>query len=167
MDPRGVVDLRSSNSSSCPGLLDLRSCGGEGQGEVFLRHAEGGARVADGDGHELHLAPDGLEGGDKGGFLHSLLLFSLVASKVPAESDLDDNEVALLAVKVVRVRHWAVWYSSGVDEVGAVPYPALWRESWVSSGRIQYGMRDGASVHSESVFGLVSYLGSCETFVCL
>ncbi len=99
-------------------------------GEVSLRLAESGARVADGDGHELHLAPDGLEGGDDGGVLLSLLLSSLVACQVPTESDLDENQVALLAVEGVRV----------------------WLESWVASGRIHNGIRAGASVHSESVF---------------
>jgi len=35
-----------------------------------------------------------------------------------AESDLDNDEVALLAVESAWVRRWGVRYSSGVDEVG-------------------------------------------------
>ena len=42
----------------------------------------------------------------------------LVASEVLAESDLDDDEVALFAVEGNHVRGRSVRYSSGVDEVG-------------------------------------------------
>ena len=41
-----------------------------------------------------------------------------MASEVLAKSDLDEDEVALLAVEGVRVRRRGVLYSSGVDEVG-------------------------------------------------
>ena len=42
----------------------------------------------------------------------------LVASEVLAEFDLDDDEVALLAVESVRVRRRGIRYSPGIDEVG-------------------------------------------------
>jgi hypothetical protein len=42
----------------------------------------------------------------------------LVASEVLAESDLDDDDVAHLAVDSARVRRRGVWYPYGVDGVG-------------------------------------------------
>ena len=75
-------------------------------------------RVADGDGHEFHLSPHHFEGGDEWGVLSGLLLKPLVASKVMAESDLDENEVALLALESARIRRRNVRYFSGVHEVG-------------------------------------------------
>jgi hypothetical protein len=65
---------------------------------------EGGTGVADGDGHDLHLSPYRFESGDKLGILGDLPLKPLVATEVLAESDLDDVEVALLAVEIARVR---------------------------------------------------------------
>ena len=79
---------------------------------------EGGASVADGDGHEFHLSPYRFESGDEWGVFGGLLLKPLVASEVLAESDLDDDEVALLVVESSRVRRRGIWYSHGVDEVG-------------------------------------------------
>ena len=81
--------------------------------------------MANGDGHEFHLSPHRLESGDEWGVLGGLVLKPLVASEILAESDLDDDEVTLLAVKSARVRRQGVRYSSGVDEVegGAVPRP--------------------------------------------
>ena len=52
---------------------------------------EGGARVADGDGHEFHLSPNRIESGDNWGLFGGLLLKPLVASEVLGESDLDDD----------------------------------------------------------------------------
>ncbi len=86
--------------------------------EMVLRLLGGGARVADGDGHEYHLPPQRLEGVDEWGVLCGLLLKPLVAPEVLAESDLEDDEDALFAVEVARVRRRGVRYSSGVDEVG-------------------------------------------------
>ena len=85
---------------------------------MTLCHVEGGAGVADGDGHEFHLTPYPFEGIDEWGVLSGLLLTPLVASEVLAETDLDEDEVALLAVAIARVRRRDVRYSSGVDEVG-------------------------------------------------
>jgi hypothetical protein len=65
---------------------------------MSLRLLEGGARVADGDGHETHLPPHFLESVDEWGVLGGLLLEPLVAPEVLAESDLDNDEDALLAV---------------------------------------------------------------------
>ncbi len=72
--------------------------------EMELRLLEGGAHVADGDGHEFHLPPHRLQIGDEWGVLGGLLLKPLVASEVLAESDLDDDEVSPLAVEGAQVR---------------------------------------------------------------
>ena len=85
---------------------------------MALRLREGCARVADGDGHEFHLSPHRFESCDEWGVLGGLLLKPLVASEVLAESDFDEDEVALLAVESARVRRRGVRYSSGVNEVG-------------------------------------------------
>ena len=95
-------------------------------GEMALRLREGCARVADGDGHEIPLSPHRFEGGDEGGvLLGCLLLKPLVAFEVLAESDFDEDKVALLADESARVRRRGVRYSSGVNEVGgcAVSHP--------------------------------------------
>ncbi len=86
--------------------------------EMAVRLLEGGARVADGDGHEFHLPPHRLESGDERGVFGGLLLKPLAASEVLVESDIDDDEDALLSVKGVRVRRRGVRYSSGVDKAG-------------------------------------------------
>ena len=119
MCPRGVVGVGVLNLSSGAPLLDLRSCGGEGLGESDGSLLEGGARMADRDGHEFHLAPNFLEGVDKWGVLGCLLALSFVAAEVLAKEDLADEEVALLPVEGGRVRLGAVRDSSGVDEVGS------------------------------------------------
>ena len=85
---------------------------------MVLRLLEGGARVADGDGHEYHLPPQRLEGVDEWGVLCGLLLKPLVAPEVLSESDLEDDEDALLSVEGVLVRRRGVRYSFGVDKVG-------------------------------------------------
>ena len=118
MGPRGGVVLGVACSSSGPASLGLGSCGREGLSEMALCPLEGGACVADGDGHEYHLSPQRLEGVDKLGVFCGLLLKPLVAPEVLAKSDLEDEEDALFAVEGVWVRRRGVWYSSGVDEVG-------------------------------------------------
>ncbi len=79
---------------------------------------EGCARVADGDGHKIHLPPYRIKSGDEWGVLGGLLLKLLVASEVLAETDLEGDKGALLSVKGCRVWRRGVRYSSGVDEVG-------------------------------------------------
>ena len=74
--------------------------------------------MVDGDGQELYLPPHLLESVDEWGVVCGILLEPLVAPKVLAESDLDNDEDALLAVEGVQVRRWGVWYSSDVDQVG-------------------------------------------------
>ena len=91
MCPRGFVGVWVLNISSGAPLLDLRSCGGEGLGETEGCLLEGGAGVANGYGHEFHLAPECLELFDEGGVLGGLLLAPLVAAEVLAEADLDDD----------------------------------------------------------------------------
>ena len=48
----GVGDLTSR-----PVVFNLRSCRGHGLGETLMGLGEGGAGVADRDGHEFHLTP--------------------------------------------------------------------------------------------------------------
>ena len=86
-------------------------------GETTVCLVEGGVGVADGDGHELHLAPKCLELVDEWGVFGGLLLEPLVASEVLAETDLGDDQVALLAVEGGRVHRWDVRDSSSVYEV--------------------------------------------------
>ena len=86
-------------------------------GEMAVRLREGCGRVADGDGHELHLSPHRFEGGDEWGVLGGLLLKTLVASELLAESNIKDDQDALLAVEGARVRPRDVRYSSSVNEV--------------------------------------------------
>ena len=116
--PRGCVRGRVLGSSSGALQFDTGSGGGEGLDETAVCLLEGGAGVADGDGHELHLSPELLEFIDEGGVFGGLLLEPLVASEVLAETDLDNDHVALLAVEGGRVRLGAVRDSSGVDQVG-------------------------------------------------
>ncbi len=73
--------------------------------------------MANGDGDKLHLAPNRSECCDEWGVLDGLHLKALVASKVPTEEHLVDNEVAGFSVESRRVRCRGVWNSSGVDEV--------------------------------------------------
>ena len=54
---------------------------------------------------------------DEWGVFGGLLLEPLVASEVLAETNLDDDQVALLAVEGGRVHRWGVRDCSGVDEV--------------------------------------------------
>ena len=46
-----------------------------------MYHGEGGARMADGGGHEFHLSPHDFESGDEWGVLVGLLLKSLLSSE--------------------------------------------------------------------------------------
>ena len=71
-----------------------------------------------GDGNEFHLSPHRFKGDDEWGVLGGFLLKPLVSSEFVTESDLDEDEVALLAVESARVRRRGVRYSSGVNEVG-------------------------------------------------
>ena len=104
MGPRGGVGLEVEDFSNSPASLDLGSCGGYGLCEIALRLLEGGARVADGDGHEYHLPPHRLESVDEWGLLGGLLFKPLVAPAVLTESDFDNDKVALLSVESARVR---------------------------------------------------------------
>ena len=118
MCPRGGVGVGVSNLSSGSVSLDLGSRGSKGLGEVVLSLGEGGARVANGDGHENHLSPHFLECVDEGDVLGGLFLTSLVATEVSAEEHLVEEEVAVLPVECLRVWVWSVRDSTGVDEVG-------------------------------------------------
>ncbi len=113
MGPRGGVGGRVSGSSSGSLQLDLGSGGGEGLSETAVCLLEGGAGVADGNGRELHLSLERLELVDEGGVFCGILLEPLVASEVLAETNLDDDKVALLAVEGGRVHRWGVPVSSG------------------------------------------------------
>ncbi len=102
MCPRGGVGVWVSYLSCGSVSLDLGSRGGHGLSEVVLRLVEGGAGVANRDGHEFHFSPS-----------------SLVAAEVSTEEHLVDDEVAVLPVKCLRVWIRRVRDSSGVDEVGS------------------------------------------------
>ncbi len=54
-----------------------------------------------------------------GAYLVVFFLAALVASEVPAEEHLADDEVARFSVESLGVRLRDVWDSSGVDEVGS------------------------------------------------
>ncbi len=111
--PRGGVGVGVSYLSSGSVSLDLGSRGSQGLGEVALSLGEGGARVANGDGHENHLSPHLLECVDEGDVLGGLLLTSLVATEVPTEEYLIEDEVAVLPVECRRIWFRCVRDSSG------------------------------------------------------
>ena len=125
MCPRGVVGVGVPDKSSSAPLFDLRSCSGEGLGESEGGLLEGRACVADGNGHELYLAPHFPEGVDEWGVLGGLLALPLVPAEVSAEEDLAEKEVALLPVEGGRVGLGTVRDSSGIDEVGGCPMSIL------------------------------------------
>ena len=85
---------------------------------MAIYHVEGGAGVADGDGQEFRVTPYPFEGINEWGVIGGLLSKPFVTSEVLAETDLDEDEVALLAVDIARVRRRNVGHFSGVDEVG-------------------------------------------------
>ena len=58
-------------------------------GEMALRHGEGGASVADGDGHAFHLPPYRFESVDEWGVFGGLFLMYIAAAEVAAKSYLD------------------------------------------------------------------------------
>ncbi len=116
--PSGGVGFVLADFYFGPALLDLGSCGRKGLGEVALCHGEGCASMANVHDHEIHLSPQRFESCDEKGVLGGLLLKPRVASEVPVESDIDEDEVALLVVESVRVRRRGVWDSFVVDEVG-------------------------------------------------
>ena len=90
---------------------------GEGARDVCLGIVEGGADVADGDADELYASPISSETAKEGGVLLGLLGELVVAAEVPAKSDLEEYEGAVLAVEGVEVRSGVGWHSSGVDDV--------------------------------------------------
>ncbi len=97
---RGGAGLGVGDFSYGLAKLNLGPRGGHGLCEMAMSLLEGGARVADGDGHEFHLSPYHLEDGDEWGVLGcSLLVAPLLTPEVLAESNFDDDEVALLAVE--------------------------------------------------------------------
>jgi hypothetical protein len=96
------VGVGGAPAGSC--LLHALADDGDGGGEVVEGHVEGGARVADGEGNELQPSPVLFETrNDEGGVFLGLCLDLSVASEVPAEADLDENEAALCPVKKGQV----------------------------------------------------------------
>jgi len=67
--PRGGIGVGAVDFSYGPTSLDLMYCGGQGLGEMALCHGEGGANVADGDGHEFHLLITALREVTSGAYL--------------------------------------------------------------------------------------------------
>ncbi len=76
------------------------------------------ASVSDGDEHELHLVPHRFESVEQRDILGGFLFEPFMASEVSAKSNLEEDEVALLAVESARIRRRGVRYFSGVYEVG-------------------------------------------------
>ncbi len=81
--------------------------------------------MAYGHGREFHYSPHLFESYEKWGIFRGHLLEPRVASEVPAESDLDKDDVASLAVESGRVRRGGVRDSSGVDEIGSCSLPVF------------------------------------------
>ena len=67
MDPSILVRGKVDNAPNGSCLLHVRAGGGEGGGEVIEGLVKRGARVADGEGDELHPSPVFLEGRDRRG----------------------------------------------------------------------------------------------------
>ena len=62
-----------------------------------------------------------LEGRDEGGVFCGLGFALVVAAKVPAEANFDDDEDAEALVEIGLVWVRCVWYPSGVDQVRCCP----------------------------------------------
>jgi hypothetical protein len=101
-------------------------------GELALCHGECGARVADVNCNKIHLSPHLFESGDEWGVFDGLLLKPRMTSEVSAESDLNEDEVSLLAVEGGRVRRGGARDSSGVDKVGG--RSMSWQKCPISCG---------------------------------
>ncbi len=71
-----------------------------------------------------------------------------MASEVPAEAHLEENEGAVLLVE--GVGGWVGWHSSCVDDEGAAPAPAAIKLSRSSGGRGQALTYRGAAAPSSS-----------------
>lgn len=98
------------------GVVHSRAGRGECGGEVVEGPCERCTRVADGDDDEFHPSPILLEGRDEGGVLLVILRVFLVASEVPGEPNLYENEGACLFVEVSLAGVGRVWDSSSVYE---------------------------------------------------
>ncbi len=83
---------------------DERAGLGEGSCEVVRIVGEGGAGVADGDADELDASPIFAEGCEKGEVLVGMLFVFLIATEVPAEADLEEEEGAIFPVERAKVR---------------------------------------------------------------
>jgi hypothetical protein len=97
---------------------DGRANLGEGGREVVPGVDEGGAGVADGDTNKLYASLMSSEGSEYGEVLVGLLVVFLVAAKIPAETDLEEDEGTVLQVEGVDVGGCVGWHSSCVDYVG-------------------------------------------------
>jgi len=89
---------------------------GECGGEVVEGPCERCTRVADGDDDEFHPSPILLEGRDEGGVLLVIIRVFIVASEVPGEPNLYENEGACLFVEVILAGVGRVLDSSSVYE---------------------------------------------------
>ena len=77
--------------------------------------------MADGDANEVNPAPIASKRGHQGVVLVGFFLELLVAAKVHAEADLEEDEGAVLAVEGVDSRERLGRHSLGVDDVGSRP----------------------------------------------
>ena len=110
---RGGASGASAGSCS----FHIRSDDEEGGGEMVHGLGERGTRVADGEGNELHPSPVSSEGRNEEGVFLCLFLDLNVATEVPTETDLYDDEGALFLVERGRVGGGIVWDPSYIDEV--------------------------------------------------
>jgi hypothetical protein len=85
------------------GLLHGSAHGVEGGCDALLGLGERGTRVSDRHNDELYLPLVILEDRDEVGLYFALFREAFVASGVPAESDLDDDDGAPIPVKGARV----------------------------------------------------------------
>ena len=118
--------MESVLGAACPKALRARSTDGLVAARASARAEADSSRVvpacmSDWEAHELHSTPMSPKDGDEGGVLLGLVQKLLAESKVLAEADLDDDEVAVPAVEEGWVGVLDVGDSSGVDEIGAAP----------------------------------------------
>ena len=104
--------------------------------------------MTDGNADEVDLSPIASERGHQGVVLLDFFLELLVAAEVPAKADLEEDKGAALSVEGVVVRGRVGRHSSGVDDVGGSPSPAVIKMSRSSYSSTHAGMHRGAFVSS-------------------
>ncbi len=106
-------------------VVHSRASRGECGGEVVKGPCERCTRVSDGDGDEFHSSPMLLESRNEGCVLLGILRVFLVASEVPGELNLYEDEGACLFVEVDLAGVGRVRDSSSVYEVRSCAVASL------------------------------------------